>query len=66
MNSGFRFFQSCPLFGDPSDYLGWLEKNREEEIPSLERHGYFRLNTIVENRTWPLPDHVSFLFIFLG
>lgn len=26
MNSGFRVFQSCPLFRDASNYLGWLEK----------------------------------------
>lgn len=26
MNSGFTVFRSCPLFRDPSDYLGWLEK----------------------------------------
>lgn len=26
MNNGFRVFRSCPLFWDPSDYLGWLEK----------------------------------------
>lgn len=43
MNSGFRVFQSCPLFRDPSDYLGWLEKNEKKKSQVWKEMGIFDL-----------------------
>lgn len=43
MNSGFRVFRSCPLFRDPSDYLGWLEKIEKKKSQVLKETGIFDL-----------------------
>lgn len=43
MNSGFRVFRSCPLFRDPSDYLGWLEKIEKKKSQVWKEMGIFNL-----------------------
>lgn len=43
MNNVFRVFRSCPLFRDPSDYLGWLEKIEKKKSQVWKEVGIFDL-----------------------
>lgn len=43
MNSGFRVFRTCPLFRDPSGYLGWLEKKEKKKSQVWKEMGIFNL-----------------------
>lgn len=41
MNNEFRVFRSCPLFKDPSDYLGWLKKIENKKAQVWKNMGIF-------------------------
>lgn len=43
MNNDFRVFRSCPLFRDPSDYLGSLEKIEKKKSQVWKEMGIFDL-----------------------
>lgn len=43
MNNGFRVFLSCPLFKDPSNYLGWLKKVENNKSQVWKNKGIFNM-----------------------